>query len=268
MSWPIAHVDPSIISSVIEANINAHRLAVARLPNAILSSTAERTWVDSGLPDATLNAVVQARFSMDTVDQQVETVLDHFRRRMLPVAWHIGPTSEPSNLDRVLLAHGMTHGEDEPGMAIEIDRMDEQSMPPGLTIETVHDERGLADWIAVWLFPVPDDIRRRHLDVLCRLGLGGDLPWRYYVGWLNGLPVATAKLFVGEGVAAVHLVVTLPDVRRQGIGSAMTRHVLHEARSLGYQVGVLTASPFGIDIYRRIGFREYCWFRQYMWEPS
>ena len=115
---------------------------------------------------------------------------------------------------------------------------------------------------------MPDGARRLYLDALLRRGLGDDLPWRYYVGRLGGAPVATAELFVGEGVAAVHHVVTLPEVRRRGIGSAMTLRLLHDARALGYRVGVLTASPSGIESYRRIGFREYCWFRRFKWEPS
>ncbi len=117
-------------------------------------------------------------------------------------------------------------------------------------------------------FPVPDSARRLDLDALRRRGLGGDLPWRYYVGRLGGAPVATAELFVGEGVAAVHHLVTLSEVRRRGIGSAMTRRLLGDARALGYRVGVLTASPSGIGNYRRIGFREYCEVRRFEWEPS
>ncbi len=81
------------------------------------------------------------------------------------------------------------------------------------------------------------------------------------------MPVATSQLFVGHGVAAVHLVVTLSELRCRGIGSAMTRHVLSEARTLGYRVGVLTASPFGIGSYRRIGFQDYCLFQHYEWQP-
>jgi len=63
-------------------------------------------------------------------------------------------------------------------------------------------------------------------------------------------------------------VVTLPEVRRRGIGAAMTLRVLHEARAIGYRVAVLTASPDGIGVYRRIGFREYCLFRRYEWGPD
>lgn len=36
----------------------------------------------------------------------------------------------------------------------------------------------------------------------------------------------------------------------------------------GYRVAVLSASPFDINIYRRLGFREYCMFSMYEGEPE
>jgi GNAT superfamily N-acetyltransferase len=114
-----------------------------------------------------------------------------------------------------------------------------------------------------------DDVFKCHFDAYTRMGLGNDFPWRYYLGRLDGKPVATSKLFRGEGTAAVHHVVTVHGARRQGIGTAMALRVLHEASAMGYRVGVLTSSPEGIGSYRRIGFREYCWFRRYHLErPS
>lgn len=47
----------------------------------------------------------------------------------------------------------------------------------------------------------------------------------------------------------------------------MTLRVLRDARALGYRVAVLTASPSGIGVYRSLGFREYCLFSRYEWEP-
>src|SRR5712691_4264296 len=90
---------------------------------------------------------------------------------------------------------------------------------------------------------------------------------RLYLGTIAGEPVATVALFFGAGVAAIEHVVTIPQVRRQGIGAAITLMAAQEARAQGYRVGVLTSSPMGLNIYSRIGFREYCTFSTYEWEP-
>ena len=269
MDAPLPGIDPATIAATIEASLNAHLLSFARLPGAVLHDEGDCTWLDAGIASAPFNAVVSARFGPDEVDARIEAVLGHFRRHARPFTWHVGPGSTPEDLGDALLAHGMTLGDDEPGMALELDRIGaDPAPPPGLTIETVRDERGLAAWVSVWLFPLPDDARRYLLPVLLERGLGDDLPWRFSLGRLNGAPVATTEIFLGEGVAAVHHVVTLPEVRRRGIGTAMTARALRDAHALGYRVAVLTASPDGIGSYRRLGFREFCQVRRYEWEPS
>lgn len=265
----LQRIEPASIAATIEANINAYLLSFARLPYATFHDDATSTWVDSGVASSTFNSIVRARFATDVAGAHIESVLAHFRQRSQPVTWHIGPTTEPPNLGQALLAHSMTHSEDEPGMAVELAHIpDSLPTPPGLTIHQVRDERGLRDWVDVWLFPVPAESRQLAFDALLGRGLGDELPWRYFVGYLDGNPVATSELFVGAGVAAVHYVVTLRDLRRRGIGSAMTRHVLRAARDQGYRVAVLTASPDGHGTYRRIGFQDYCWFHRYEWHPD
>jgi ribosomal protein S18 acetylase RimI-like enzyme len=80
-----------------------------------------------------------------------------------------------------------------------------------------------------------------------------------------GEAVATVKLFFAAGVAYIGRVVTVPACRRQGIGTAMTLHALQIAQQAGYRIAVLTASPMGISIYRRLGFQECCMISTYTW---
>lgn len=65
---------------------------------------------------------------------------------------------------------------------------------------------------------MPLEIRRLYYEVLRLRGFGEALPWRYYSGRVAGRPVAISQLFMAASVAAVHYVVTLPELRRRGIG--------------------------------------------------
>jgi predicted acetyltransferase len=47
----------------------------------------------------------------------------------------------------------------------------------------------------------------------------------------------------------------------------MTREPLRIAKDAGYDVAVLEASEMGLPIYRRLGFKELCEFRTYVWSP-
>jgi GNAT superfamily N-acetyltransferase len=262
-------IDPATIAAAIENHINAYLLSFACLPGAELRQDARCSWVDSGVPDVTFNAVVHANFGQGEIDAGIESVLSHFRRVARPVTWHVGPLSRPDDLPCHLEAHGMVHSEDEPGMAVGLDTLvPAPAIPAGLAIKPVEDEAGLRTWIRIWLFGAPEAIRTMYFEALRGRGIGGDLPWRYFVGSLDDEPAAISQLFTASGIASVQYVVTLPQFRRRGIGAAMTHRVLREGRDLGFRVAALTASPIGIGGYRRLGFREYCVFRRYEWFPG
>jgi predicted acetyltransferase len=64
------------------------------------------------------------------------------------------------------------------------------------------------------------------------------------------------SVFCSSSVAGVYAVGTLPEARRQGIGSAITLRGLRDARERGYRVGVLQSSQMGYNLYRRFGFEN------------
>jgi GNAT superfamily N-acetyltransferase len=78
---------------------------------------------------------------------------------------------------------------------------------------------------------------------------------RHYVGRLGHRTVATATLVLTEPLASIWNVGTLLDYRRQGIATALMRQALGEAREEGYRSNMLLASPDGVPMYVRLGYR-------------
>lgn len=77
-----------------------------------------------------------------------------------------------------------------------------------------------------------------------------------YVGYLNGDPVSTAATVMGGGAVGVYNVATLPAYRRQGLGEAVMRYALEEARlRCGITRTILQAMPQGVELYQRMGYR-------------
>jgi ribosomal protein S18 acetylase RimI-like enzyme len=77
----------------------------------------------------------------------------------------------------------------------------------------------------------------------------------HYLGTLHGTVVAIGTLFVGSQMTGIYDLVTRDDYRRRGIGSAMFQHLLHHASTCNRRFCVLQASPDGLGIYKRAGFR-------------
>jgi GNAT superfamily N-acetyltransferase len=252
------------LTKAIEESLAAFPLILARLPGAEIYDTPDLLWVATGVPIDSFNGVFRSVLDPLHADTQIEKIIEEFRRRRLPMLWQLGPSSQPPDLPQRLLTRGFTHEEDEPGMAVDLLAMNEEfPTPPGLDIRLVDTMSTLREWVAVWGFGVPGDILPLFQDVHAQLGLGPHLPWRYYLGAFQGKPIATALLFFAAGVAALHSVVTLPEARHKGIGTAITLAALREASREGYRVAILTASPYGVRIYRRIGFREHCTISRY-----
>jgi ribosomal protein S18 acetylase RimI-like enzyme len=89
-----------------------------------------------------------------------------------------------------------------------------------------------------------------------------------YVGWERRRPVASSFLVLGAGVAGVYGVHTDPAERGRGLGAALTRAPMREARDAGYEVAVLQAAPKAAALYERIGFRSVCEVGIYEREPE
>jgi GNAT superfamily N-acetyltransferase len=109
---------------------------------------------------------------------------------------------------------------------------------------------------------------QQYYDVYAGAGFGSGLPWHHFLGWLRTAPVAIASLLYHAGVAGIYGVTTVPEARRQGVGAAMTLHVLRYARASGYRIAILSPTSMSEAIYRRIGFNGYCKLYHYGSPPG
>lgn len=259
---------PALVRA-IEANTIGYYLNYRGFAPAEIHDEAGLLWFSTGLRVAEFNGVLRAQLASAEADARIVALLAQFQQRDLPLIWHLGPSTQPADLAARLVAHGLTHVEDEPGMAADLDAINETiSAPSGLEIEPVVDQATFREWLQVWAYDVPAAALEPYVTLYTQLGLGAPHPLQHYLGRLDGVPVATAALFAGAGVVSVQHVVTLPTMRRRGIGAAMTLQITRTARAAGFRIAVLTASPLGLNTYRRLGFREYCVISRYEWQPE
>lgn len=209
------------------------------------------------------------------VDEAIDATLAWFAARKAPfLFWWTGPGTAPVDLGARLQARGLLDMAEQqaaltpgikqteigaPGMAADLHKMDEtvlNTVPAGFVIEEVATEIALQDFKRVFLesYEVPDWAGQAWVDATQAIGIG-KTPWKMYVGYLDGRPVATNMLFNGAGVASVYAVGTIPTARGKGIGAAITLKPLLAARDMGYRHAVLFSTEMGASVYQRIGFR-------------
>jgi len=49
------------------------------------------------------------------------------------------------------------------------------------------------------------------------------------------------------------------------LGSTITLALLYEAKNLGYEIGILHSTETRLNIYKRIGFKEYLQIERFIW---
>jgi len=216
-------------------------------------------------PHPFFNCVFLARLTPELLDQKINQARTYFQEWNLPFHWRIGPCTRPPDLGEHLEAYGLNHLGDMPGMAVELQAMNEEfSRLEGFTIEQVRDLGTLRQQVKVLMTGFGFE---QYFDrfLTWETGLGFDLEpsRRLYIGYLDRVPVASAVLLLSHGVASIFNVATLPEARGRGIGTAITLAALREGREAGYQLGVIHSSKIGLGVYRRIGFEEVCKISKY-----
>ncbi len=237
-----------------------------RSPLAETDDGPEMLRVYTGIPEPFFNGVLRARLAPERVGAAVDAAVAYFGEKGAVWGWVVGPEPEPPDLEQRLQARGLVAGHAGTGMGCDLKAMNEgRPAPEGLEIVRVGDAETMARFVETYVagFGMADAVRAPMAAVECSLGWA-ELPYRRFLGLLRGQPVATTALLLGERVAGVYHVSTVPAARRQGIGLAMTRRALVEARAAGYRVAVLHASEAGRRVYSALGFRACTVLREYV----
>lgn len=157
-------------------------------------------------------------------------------------------------MDDALRAAGWHMDEEEPALALfPIPAIPSSS--PGLTIRTVTTDAAFADFMA---------LTRTGHRWIPSLDAAMDPAVALLVGYDGETPVAAARVARYGDVGDINGVVTTPDYRRHGIGTAMTWAAVAAGAQRGCTAMILSATEMGYPVYVRMGFVPVCIYRTYL----
>ncbi len=262
-------INPTL-AVAIEANFNEEMAQLSYgFPQGELHRTSELIWMYTG-PHGP-NAVLHSRFRDNDptyIDTKIDEMLTFYSTRNIDFDWSTGPSTLPIDLEKILEAHGFVYCDSTTGMAIDLQAVNKDVFTnEDLTVTEIEDLETLKILRSIEIlgFGASEMAAQRYYDSYAYTGFGEGTPWRHYVGWLHGEPVAIASLLFYAGVAGMYGVATIPQCRRVGVAATMTLHALHEARRLGYRIAILSPTEMSYALYQRIGFKEYCQLKHYDW---
>jgi amino acid transporter/ribosomal protein S18 acetylase RimI-like enzyme len=264
----IEELSDSAIVAAIETDIYNFYLGFGFFPNADLYESPNLSWYRTGIPFHMCNGVIRARLHQADINRRIEAILYPFKSQSMPMMWIVSPSSQPTNLGQHLEAQGLSHREDWAGMALNLDKFQEPSLPDSLQVIEVEDLETFKQWLypLVKAFQVPDSAIESLAAGFTNMELDADF-CRHYVGLLDGQPVGSSMVMFEEGFAGISILAVIPEARERGIGTAMTCAALSGAKQREYRIAVLQATPAAFGLCQKLGFREYCKFEIYGWHP-
>lgn len=255
------------MKKAIEENMYALTPVTHNWPEAEIYTGEDVCWCLTDVAFPTCNPILHVCLKPEAVDGFLDNIIARARKRKVNLHCWITEDTRPVNLAEYLTSHNFTTMGEAIGMAIDLQEMNEADRAPAdLRIIEVKDNDTLSTWcrVAATGFGVPEQAVPSIIQWFSK-DIEMKQPLRFYLGLLDGKPVATSMYYLGAGVTGIYFVATLEEARNQGIGYAVTQKSLLDARELGYQVGILQASQMGLPVYLRLGFKEYSRIGSYSW---
>ena len=255
-----ASATASTLATAIEDNVCAYAAAFGRTPHAEMCDQSYVLWVITRIPTLPFTGILRPYPANGQIAPTVNAIMRSFQQRNARPSWIFNPTRVAPDIAHHLAQYQLRQTADIPAMAINLEAIHVVHPPHRMQIAPVTDTAALAAWAHVYTLSngAPDWIQQELYTLFAAL-----TPWtndqlQLYLAYQDDQPVATAATFRAAGVVGLYEVATLPEVRRRGIGTAVTQHTLVAARQDGVDVATLLSSPMAVQLYHQLGFQEYC----------
>jgi len=223
------------------------------LPTAEYRERPGRILAASGIEYPTCNAAFELSPAAHILESEIDDVAAFYQEKSLPFIWWTGA----KNLDN----KGFEFGGVMKGACIDLSEELPIAVPAlNINAKLVETEEELEQFCQVCnaCFPMGPQADRQMADVTRAI-------WKHerqllFLATIQGRAVALATLSLGVSACGVWYCGTIPEYRKNGIGSALALMALQEGQRRGYRLGMAIVKPEGKawEAFQLIGFKECC----------
>jgi len=230
--------------------------------------------VSSGMDFSPFNSAMLAEplegLHYRAFEQRLHTAAEFFRERSERWSFWLCDDLIPfpvrKSAKSLLASMKMRQTSEPPGMVTERLAPPSRSLPDDLVVFPVNDAKTRTDFggLTACIFDLPFSI--------CREVYQNERSWsgafQGWVGYLRGgEPIASCAVVIQDQTVGVYTVGTLPEFRKRGYSETLMRHVLGEVQQrTGITRTLLQATPAGLPMYQKMGYRKVCQFTIYLSE--
>ena len=212
----------------------------------------------TGLPQEIFNVVLYSSLEEANAGACVDKVIEEFKTRRIPLIWHVGRTSSPASLSRLLDARGYPKDYELVAMAADLTGTDPQHKTRmGFEVRKCVSREDHMAWISCltssWDSPEPVGEWMRANPFFADAESDRIL----YLGFIEGSPCGAVMLLAGRGVAGLQCVGTIKSAQRRGLGEALVRTAMRQAAADEHRYVVVLSTTEGVPLYKKAGFKAF-----------
>lgn len=208
--------------------------------------------------DRGFERIFSVKLNGEDIDFRIQQMISYIKAGIMPDSILITPNTKPANLAELLSEKGFSVDTSGSCMMMKID--DYVSKTPysnSIYIMNVSNEEQLRTWldiVNVALFGCELVTIEQFNDIL-------NLENTYfYLGILDGKAVTACMTITHGDTSVLEMVATLEEYRRKGVATVTIDRALMDLRKKDVKTISLRAETDGINVYRRVGFKE-CFVR-------
>lgn len=207
------------------------------------------------------------QFGESNSELSITSALDCFTKKKKPfIWWWLDQNQIPVNIKIKLDVHGFTSMGDFMLMAAPIDKMKLNYHSNNIKIKRVDNDEDYRKFIRIKCetFQLSDSVYEEFLAMFSCYGTNGD--FIHYIGYYNGVPLATISSSTVGAITGLYNGATLPQAQNKGLCSALMKYAICETKSEGacYAVTQLMATAMAKGLCEKMGFENHGRIQPYL----
>lgn len=259
----IDRIEDALLHSVIQGRLDTFRSGsvCSPLPQADFKETSENFVYAWGMDYACGNGVMEKDGDRIPAEEEIDKIVEYFSAKDLPFIWWSSA--------KVLETKGFQFGGILTGIALDISQEIPSQAPTSsdLEITIVKSESELQSFteLAANAFAMNPKATEQWLALNDSVMAKGEQV--HFIAYLNRVPVGTVTLSVSPSSAGIWNLATVSEHRKHGVGGALVRAAIIEAkrRQYGQVMAILMPKGMAWGLFTKMGFKAVCEFPFYVY---
>lgn len=212
----------------------------------------------SGIATPYHNAIFGCPDDRDT-DAFINEQLHYFNETKMPFVWFLDKESN-SEFKTKLLGLGFQDGGVFQGVIGKLNKpLSTPEIPDDCVLELIEDELAMDEFneLVCSTFSIPGSSKNLHKQILWNATKNPEHPMFHWIARKHGKVVSALSILIDGNVVSFWNGASLPEIRRQGLSTALRHLALKEAALKGCRIGIsyLMSDGMALGICSKFGFQ-------------